>query len=135
MEYTRAIWYAWAAILLLLCWHGSAGAAETPAAMTGSYAVITRGYLSGSGHAAVGAKSVTITIQVTDAAGNKGTLVASNLKLANNRFSGTGTAMRQPITISGRIDASGGTLRAARITCTYSGGAGKSGRIAGDRRG
>jgi hypothetical protein len=120
--------------MMLLCWHWPADAAETPSSMTGSYAVITRGHLSGSGHAAVGAKSVTITIQVTDADGNSGTLVAPNLKMANNRFRGTGTAMGQPITISGRIDASGGALRAPRITCTYSIGQGKTGRIVGERR-
>lgn len=134
MEPTRTIRCIAAALMTLLCWHWPSGAGQ-PALVHGSYAVIARGHLTGEGHAAVGAKSVTITIQVLDADGNKGTLVAPHLTLADGRFRGTGKAMGQAITVSGRIDAPGGALRSARIVCTFSAGDGRSGRIVGDRRG
>ena len=101
----------------------------------GSYKVLIRGDYAGDGNAAVGAKSVTITGQVTDSAGNKVNFHAANLKMENGRFMGTGRIGGSDVRVNGRVDPPGTSLKAARLTATFGNTTGPSGRIMGDRRG
>lgn len=111
--------------------------AAPPSHVAGSYEVTVKGSFTGKGTIAVGAKSVTIVLQVQNEAGAKGQLIASNLALENGRFSGKGTVLGVAMTISGRVDLPDpqGTLKVAWIQATFSTDANAGGRIVGTRRG
>jgi hypothetical protein len=114
----------------------AAAAPGPPPKTTGAYDVNVRGYYTGTGHAAVGAKSITITVRVKDEAGNAGNLVVPSLRIEDGRFSGTGTIMGKPVTLSGRIDAPDGeVVKAARLTCTLGTLDGKHARVVGSKKG
>ena len=99
---------------------------------TGNYKLEIRGYFEGTGTAVVAASGVTITGNVKDESGRKGTFVVNNVKVSNNRFSGSGTAVGVKVDISGRVDSASGTVKVGRVTCTYQTLAGRYGRISGE---
>ncbi len=107
-----------------------------PPGTNGSYTLIFAGQFTGDGHAAVGANSVAV-IQgnVTDATtGATGKFKANNLALDDGHFTGTGTVMGIPVTITGRVEAADGkTILVPRIICTFSTAAGAGGRIVGEK--
>ena len=98
------------------------------------------GVYTGAGSATVTAGSLQLSANIQDAGGNSGTLNA-RLTLANGHFSGTGTAMGQPITLAGRVDPADATSRklsvvqAARIVSTFATTSGLHGRIFGSQSG
>ena len=124
------------AIVLWLSFMVSAVIAAPQQNVQGSYEVTIKGSFTGKGTIAVGAKSVTITLQVQNDAGTKGHLIAPNLKLENGRFSGKGTVLGVAMTISGRIDLPDpqGPLKVASIQATFSTDVNTGGRIVGTRR-
>ena len=118
---------------------------EQPADTDGPYKVTVAGDYSGTGTATVDNKKVSITVEVTDGAGNKGQFTAK-LDLKGPHFSGEGKAIGQTVTITGRLDGyaqpkpgkgkgrgnqgKGKDFTGSRLLGSYSGG-GKTGRIAG----
>jgi len=128
------------AMLALHAFAAGAAQAALPAAppdVTGAYDVTVKGSVVGKGTIAVGAKSVTIILKVTNEAGEAGELIAANVKMEHGRFAGTGTVFGRPMTISGRIDPAEtqGPPRTACIQATFSAGDDLGGRIVGFRRG
>lgn len=111
--------------------------AMAAANVSGAYLVSVKGSHSGKGNIAVGDTTVTINIEVKNSAGTPGQLIASNVKLVKGRFTGNGTVMGVPMTISGRIDPADkqGPLRAFTIQATFCTGTGDGGRIVGTRKG
>ena len=107
------------------------GAAAPPAGRDdtqGGYRLIFRGCYTGSGMAAVTPKFVMIRGQsLYDDAGNAVDFVAQKLPLENHRFHDQVTAGGTTIIITGRVDPSGGTLKKARLSCTFT-AVGKIGR-------
>jgi len=106
----------------------------------GHYAIYVRGYWSGQGDATVTAGTVTITANVQISTGQTGTLVISNLPLAANHFSGTGTVMGVVVNVDGRVqapDAKPGPNSQAVTTNAVLGatllGGGHAARVAGGR--
>lgn len=134
---SRLPWFeALSVLVFLLLAPGSQLFAASQPTLSGAYDVTVKGSFTGKGTIAVGAKSVTIVLQVTNDAGATGHLTAANLTLTNGRFSGTATVLGTAVTISGRIDAadSKGPVRAASLQATFSGD-NVGGRIVGTRRG
>lgn len=114
---------------------GVRAATAPDTSILGSYKVLVRGDFTGDGNAAVGAKSVTITAQVKDAAGNQVQFLAANLKMENGRFNGTGRVGGADVRVSGRVDPPGDLLKSARLTATFTGATDVVGRVMGERRG
>jgi hypothetical protein len=111
-------------------------ASRPPRGTQGAYDIRIGGYVRGTGNAAVGATSVTITARVRDEDGNTGTLVAPALPITDGRFIGTGMLMGKTLRLSGRIDAPDGELvPIARITGTFTVSDGHHGRVIGSRKG
>jgi len=134
---TRTLLQVVLALCLLLNAAVQAALSAAPPDVTGAYEVIVKGAVTGNGTIAVGAKSVTINLKVTNGAGESGHLIAANVKMENGRFAGTGTVFGKAMSISGRIDPaeSQGQPRAACIQATFSAGEDLGGRIVGFRRG
>lgn len=115
---------------------GFLAAKPNPPGTNGAYKIVFAGAYEGRGNAAVGAKSVTITGQVTDATtGAKGNFIASNLSLDGGRFSGSGKVMGFTLQVSGRVEAAdGGLVSVPRIMCNFCTSAGGNGRIVGQKK-
>jgi hypothetical protein len=134
-------------VLTLVAWvwgcpaHAATG--RPSAAATGgtdNYTITFAGCLTGKGNATSTGTSLSITGNVTDDSGNKGTFTATNLVIdAKLHFTGTGTALGQTVSLSGRLDAAPPgqetALKTQRIVCTFTTNKGASneghGRIAG----
>lgn len=132
------------AVTLLACaliglWFANGADADEEVAkpvIYGAYAVTVAGDHSGKGNAAVSAAGVTINVQLVDADGNKGHMVATNLPLEKGRFFGTATMFGESVKISGRVDPPGSTIvDKPRLVATYVTDSGKAGRLVGVRRG
>ena len=103
---------------------------------TGVYVLEVRGYLKGSGTATVTAAGISIDANVTDEAGRRTQLKldATSSKLSKDRFTGTGKAFGQNVSINGRIDPPTGAIKVTRITATYGTANGRFGRISGQKK-
>lgn len=100
----------------------------------GAYALEYRGYLEGTGIAAVSAKAVTVNAHVKDPAGSAGNFVAPNLPIVDGRFQGKATVLGLDVSLSGRLDPPDETVRTARLVCTYTLSNGMHGRFIGLRK-
>jgi hypothetical protein len=98
----------------------------------GAYRLIFRGCYTGTGNGVVTPKKVTIHGDVVDESGNHISFDASDLTLENHRFHNQVSVGGTTIIITGRVDPSGGTLRKARINCTFTAVGIGFGRVAGD---
>jgi hypothetical protein len=83
-------------------------------AKDGTYVAFVRGHYVGNGSADVSRASVSINADVHVAGGGGGKLTGS-FTTTGPYFSGQGSLMGQPVTISGRVDAA----RASRVTATF----------------
>jgi hypothetical protein len=110
------------------------GAAAPPVAddTVGPYRLIFRGCYSGTGDGVVTRRKVMIHGDLVDDNGNRVNFIAPNLKLENHRFHDTVTAGGTTIIITGRVDPSGGSLKKARLNCTFTAVGMGFGRVAGD---
>ena len=108
------------------------GKGKKPKGTDGSYKVTVGGDHTGSGSGTVSGNKITITVQVTDDAGNKGTFKA-DLKIDGAHFEGDGTVMGRKMTITGRLDGYSNSrgFRGARLLGSYTDESGKTGRVAG----
>jgi hypothetical protein len=121
----------------------AAGTGRPSAAASGgtdNYSITFAGCLTGKGNATCAGTSLSITGNITDDSGNKGTFTATNLVVdAKLHFTGTGTALGQSVSLSGRLDAAPPgqetALKTQRIVCTFTTNKGASneghGRIVG----
>ena len=93
-------------LAILLGFPAADAFAKKSAAMAapGGFAVLVRGFWSGTGSATVNAGSVQINATVTDDAGNTGTMIALDLPVVDGHFSGTGTVFGKVMTVQGRIE-------------------------------
>ena len=119
-------------VILSSAYAGHAALALTSEKIRGLYNLEFRGYLTGQGSATVDAQNVSITGTLKDPSGNALNFTASPLKLENGRFSGSASIQGSHVDLSGRIDPPDEIVKSPRLVCTYSMGAGKSGRIAGE---
>lgn len=92
----------------------------------GVYKITIAGTFRGVGSATVTEDSVSFDVDVITKDGS-GKFTASSLTTDGPYFSGTGTAIGQIVSIQGRLDAG----KASRLTATYTGANGESGRIVG----
>ena len=111
------------------------GAGKQPKKTDGGYTVTVGGYYEGSGTADVNPGQIRINADVVVAGGNgrKLNMVAPNLTLDGDHFSGTANVQGNKLTIRGRLDGYAGDpdFHGARLLLTYTDAAGHSGRIAG----
>jgi len=114
------------------------GAGKQPKKTDGGYAVTVGGYYEGSGTADVSPDRIRINADVVVAGsdGRKLNMVAPNLTLDGDHFSGTANVQGNKLTIRGRLDgyADDPDFHGARLLLTYTDSAGHSGRIAGTFR-
>src|ERR1700730_6123022 len=80
------------------------GRAGASGAAIGDYSIAIAGSYKGTGTATLTATTVSVTGSVTDQNGNSGSLIASNLVIDGNHFSGSGTVMGTAMTVLGRLD-------------------------------
>lgn len=112
------------------------GGAPQPSPQITFYDIQVKGDVYGQGSASVSGNSLIFVADIKDDSGNAGTFAAT-ATVVNSHFQGTGTALGQPVLLSGRIDlpdlpARGKSLiRTARIMSTFSFSNEKFGRIAG----
>lgn len=110
------------------------GSARVAHAETGDYTIAIAGSYSGTGKATLTDTTVSITGTVTDENGTSGSLIASNLAIYGNHFSGSGTVMGNPMTVLGRLDpadAQGKVPKTARLMGTFTVSSSTHGRLAG----
>jgi len=111
-------------------------APQPPDLTVGAYEVTVAGHFKGKGTAAVGVGTITISVPVRQQDGQSGTLVVANLPLNKGRFSGQGTVLGRPVTISGRLDPPDGKiLKRARLSATFLTVENRGGRLSGFRTG
>jgi len=80
-------------------------AKDKPRPRDGEYNVSVAGYFKGQGTGTVAGDKIKLQISVTAENGAKGDLIAPGLTIDVNHFSGAGTALGQPVTFEGRVDA------------------------------
>ena len=80
-------------------------AKDKPRPRDGEYNVSVAGYFKGQGTGTVAGDKIKLQISVTAENGAKGDLIAPGLTIEANHFSGAGTALGQPVTFEGRVDA------------------------------
>jgi hypothetical protein len=120
-------------ISMLLLKPGAAAPPSSRDDTPGAYRLIFRGCYSGTGTAVVTPKFVTIRSKdLYDDAGNAVDFVAQKLPVENHRFHDQVTAGGKTIIITGRVDPSGGSLKKARLNCTFTAVGTGYGRVAGD---
>lgn len=99
----------------------------------GPYDLQVRGFLTGQGRANVAAKQVHIKADCKDDNGNT---VSLNLHVRTDdkgRFAQVVSIGSDTLTIQGRIDPAGASVKTPRITCTYRTSGNQYGRIVGHR--
>ncbi len=108
----------------------------SPAGTKGQYELIFAGGYFGEGKATVAAsnKIAVMMGDVTEVAtGATGKFKANNLALDDGHFTGTGTVLGHPVTLSGRVEAADGKyVLYTRIFCSFTDTAtGAGGRVVG----
>lgn len=99
----------------------------------GSYNLIFKGCYRGTGTAIVTDKFVSIKGKdITDENGNSVDFDVKKLTMENHRFRERVNVGGKSVIISGRVDPSGGTLRKARINCTFVAEGDGFGRVVGE---
>lgn len=102
---------------------------------TANYEATVAGVYSGTGTADSKGGTVSISVNVTDDAGNKGTLTVSGLQVDDKlHFSGTGSAFGKSIKITGRLDpvpTNDPQLKTQRLVATFVTADNNHGRIIG----
>ena len=111
------------------------GPGTEPHHPTGNYKVSSRGDYSGEGHAAVGANSVNLQLQlINPETGISGNLHIPHMVVKDGRFKGTGTFAGRTVSVSGRVDAPDGrVVKKARLMGTISISDGTYCRVVGER--
>ena len=115
------------------------GAALSPARVTGkprevvgSYSVAVAGAFKGSGTGDVAKNKLTVTAQVTDLKGVKGSL-SFTAQIRGSHFSVPGTVLGQAAQFTGRLDApdeiNERAIKGVRLTCTFKTAGGQYGKI------
>ncbi|HTK76633.1 MAG TPA: hypothetical protein VL371_15305 [Gemmataceae bacterium] len=111
------------------------GAGKQPKKTDGGYTVTVSGYYEGSGTADVspGGIHINADVVVAGSGGRKLNLVAPNLTLDGDHFSGTANVQGNKLNVRGRLDGYAGDpdFHGARLLLTYTDSSGHSGRIAG----
>lgn len=105
---------------------------KKPKKTNGPYNILVGGSCAGAGRAIVKKDTITVTADVEDDGGNKGTLAAT-LTVDGDHFQGDGSVLGRAANFFGRLDGYDGDkhFRGARILCNYTDAAGRSGRMAG----
>jgi hypothetical protein len=110
------------------------GWAAPPNSTVGAYRLIFRGCFSGTGNGVVTPNSVMVRGKLFDENGNRINFVAPNLTLENGRFHDVVSVAGMTVKITGRVDPGGGSLRKARLVCTFSVAGTRFGRVAGEHQ-
>jgi len=99
----------------------------------GRYTVEVRGSCQGVGEAVVAGGRIQIQVNVRDKTGTQGSLVVAAMELSGPNFRGDGMVMGRKAAFIGRLDGYGGDkhFKGARLLCSFTDEAGRSGRIAG----
>jgi len=124
--------------LLALCTIGPFASAKpgAPKGTKGQYEIQFVGSYVGVGQAKVNpARVMSISGNVTDqSTGASGVFTAFNINLDDGHFSGPGTVLGIPVTVSGRVEAGDGkTVLVPRIICNFTTTGGVCGRIVGNQ--
>lgn len=108
-------------------------AGKQPKKTDGQYRVTVAGAYRGNGTVEVKNKKVNINAKMRAEGEAEADFVCPNLALDGDHFEGSGTFKGLNFIVRGRLDGYDGdkTFRGARVLCTYTDGAGHSGRIVG----
>jgi hypothetical protein len=108
------------------------GVGKKPKKTDGPYTLTVGGSCAGAGRATVKKDTISVTADVVDESGSRGTLSAT-LDVDGDHFEGNGTVLGVAADFFGRLDGYDGDkhFRGARILCSFTDARGRSGRLAG----
>jgi hypothetical protein len=108
------------------------GVGKKPKKTDGPYNIAVGGSCLGAGRATVKKDTITVSADVEDPFGNRGTLSVT-LTVDGDHFEGDGTVLGRAANFFGRLDGYDGDkhFRGARLLCSFTDSRGRSGRLAG----